>query len=255
MMQQFNDIIKLKNAPLKEVIFEIHWDLDVMPEQNMSVDTGFETAVLNFRNACQQDFKIVELLTPPMIPAVVFNNKVTHRFFKEKDRYPLYQLGPGVFTVNDNNKNYSWTEFRTLILSGINCLQSSYEKKIVISKIELRYIDSVSINTFGTVNKFEFLKHHLQVNPEPYPFVDGELDSINFTKKFIIDEEIMLNIMVATAFDIKSNDEVAIWHTFINNRKRIHESNLETWIDKAHEIASSTFKKMISKQLYGYFNN
>ena len=255
MMQQFNDIIKLKNAPLKEVIFEIHWDLDVMPEQNMSVDTGFETAVLNFRNVCQQDFKIVELLIPPLIPAVVFNNKVTHRFFKKKDSYPLYQLGPGVFTVNDNNKNYSWTEFRTLILSGIKCLQSSYEKKIVINKIELRYIDSVSINTFGTANKFEFLKNHLQVNPEPYPFVDGKLDSINFTKKFIINEEIILNIMVATAFDIKSNDEVAIWHTFINNRKRIHDSNLETWIDKAHEIASSTFQKMISKQLYGYFNN
>ncbi len=254
-MQPFNDIIQLKNAPLKEVIFEVHWDLDVVPEQSMSVDTGFETAVLNFRNACQQDFKIVELLTPPMIPAIVFNNKVTHRFFKEKGTYPLYQLGPGVFTVNDNNKNYSWEEFRRLILNGIKCLQSSYEKKIVISKTELRYIDSVSVNAFGPSNKFEFLKHHLQVNPEPYPFVNGELDSINFTKKFIIDEEIILNIMVATAFDINSKDEAAIWHTYINNRKRIHEANFEIWIDRAHEIASLTFKKMISKQLYEYFNN
>src|SRR5690606_27239299 len=109
----------LKKAPLKEVIFEIHWELDFIPQQEMFIDNGFEEAVINFRSACQQEFKEFQLLFPAALPFTLLNNKVTHRFYKEKGKHPLYQMGPGVFAVNDNNKHYSWEEFKKLILSGI----------------------------------------------------------------------------------------------------------------------------------------
>lgn len=117
------DGLLLNNAPLKEVIFELQWELDFVPQQKMYIDNGFEEAVMNFRNAKQEDFKYFRLLVPNIIPTTFFNNKVTHRFFREKDKHPLYQIGPGVIIVNDNNKNYSWNDLRNLILHGYRLLK------------------------------------------------------------------------------------------------------------------------------------
>jgi uncharacterized protein (TIGR04255 family) len=243
----------LSNAPLKEVIFELHWELDYIPEQKMQIDTGFEAAALNFNSSCQQGFKVVEMLKPSSIPSTAFIHEVTHRFYKEKGQYPLYQLGPGVFTVNDNNKNYKWDDFSKLILNGVNCLKNSYTKPLILSKIELRYIDAVPLNILGKTNKFDFLKKHLKVNAEGYEFVNGTLEDINFTKRFSVSNDSFLNMIIATAFENETKQEGVIWQTFINNKKRISWEELSSWIESAHEIASTTFKNMISDELYNHF--
>ena len=72
----------LKNAPLKEVVFELQWEVDFLIEQGIRNDSGFEQAVLKFTHACQQDFKDVVLLKPENIPPAAFIHRVTHRFFK-----------------------------------------------------------------------------------------------------------------------------------------------------------------------------
>jgi uncharacterized protein (TIGR04255 family) len=244
----------LNKAPLKEVIFELHWELDFIPQQNVYVDNGFEEAVMNFRNGCQNEFKEFQLLVPSMIPFTLLTNRVTHRFFREKNKYPLYQMGPGVFTVNDNNKNYSWDEFKKIVTDGIKCLKNSYKKELVISKIELKYIDAVNCTVLGNANKFDFLKENLHVNPESYSFVDGELVDINFTKKFSIDQDSFLNIMIATGRDKNTNEDAIIWHTFVNNKERITWDVLEKWIEKAHKQCSESFIKMLSPKLYEYFS-
>ncbi len=244
----------LPNAPLKEVLFEIHWDLEYISEEKILFDKGFEKAVLNFTNACQQDFKEVAILKPENIPPIAFINRVTHRFFKTKGEHPLYQLGPGVFTVNDNNKNYVWKDFIAMVDNGINCLRSSYEKELVPSKIQLRYIDGVSPYILGNDNKFEFLKEHLQINAETYPFVKGALNDIQFTKSFSIDDERTLNLIVSTGVDRDTKTDVVEWHTFISNKKRLSWEEMIEWAHKSHEICSSTFKNMVSNELYEYFS-
>ena len=244
----------LKNAPLKEVIFELHWELDFIPQQKIYVDNGFEEAIMNFRNSCQRDFKDFQLLVPASIPSIALNNQVTHRFFREKEKYPLYQMGPGVFTVNDNNKNYSWEEFKRLILSGMKCLKSSYTKELTPRTIELRYIDAVACGVFNDSDKFEFLKKYLNINAESYDFVDGELIDINFSKRFLVNKDSYLNITVATGKDKKSNEDIVIWHTVANNKERIPWSDLEEWINYAHSVCSDTFKKMVNHRLYEYFS-
>lgn len=244
----------LSNAPLKEVIFELHWELEFIPQQKVYVDNGFEEAVMNFRNSSLQEFKYFQLLVPNVIPITFLNNKVTHRFFREKDKHPVYQLGPGVFTVNDNNKNYSWDDFKKLILAGVNGLKASFNKELVISKLELRYIDAVSCSIFDNLNKFDFLRENLNVNAETYPFVKGELIDINFTKRFVVNKDSYLNITIATGKDKDSNEDLIIWHTSINNKERISWLALEEWIENAHSVCSDTFKKMISEKLHEYFS-
>lgn len=243
----------LKNAPLKEVIFELHWDLEYIPEERIQIDKGFEEAVMNFKSACQQGFKVVEILKPASIPPTAFINRVTHRFFKEKGRHPLYQFGPGVFTVNDNNKNYKWDDFNQMVLNGLSCLKNSYSSPLVLSKVELRYVDAISINVLGQNDKFEFLRNHLHVNAQGYEFVDGKLEDINFAKRFSIANDMYLNIMIATGVDRQTKQDSIMWHTYINSNRRITWEELPQWLDGAHKAASKTFKKMLSDELYKQF--
>lgn len=246
----------LKNAPLKEVIFELRWELDLIPQQQVFVDEGFDEAVMNFRNSTRNQFNEFERLAPAVIPLSLFNHKVTHRFYKEKSSmHPLYQLGPGIFTVNDNNKNYCWEDFKDLVLLGIQTLKSSYKKEIVPSKIELRYIDAVNWKIFGDTDKFIFLKNNLNINAETYSFVTGgQLIDINFSKRFLIDKDVYLNIVIATGRDKNLNEELVVSHTFINNKERISWNRVEEWLEQAHKICSDTFHKMVNPQLHEYFS-
>lgn len=244
----------LPKAPLKEVLFEIHWELEYISEEKISFDKGFEQAVLKFTNACQQDFKEVTILKPENIPSTAYVNRVTHRFFKTKGQHPLYQLGPGVFTVNDNNKNYVWKDFFDMVKNGISCLNSSYEKELIPSRVQLRYIDRVSPNIFGSSNTFDFLREHLKVNAETFSFIDRKLTNIQITNSFTIDDESSLNLFFSTGVDKETTEDVIEWHTFVSNKKRLTWEELNDWVEKAHDICSQTFKKMVSDELYQYFS-
>lgn len=253
-MSQQENVTVLKNPPLKEVIFELHWELEFIADQNIKIDSHFEEAVLKFSNSCQQGFKEIEILKPTSIPYTAFNHKITHRFFREKGQHPLYQLGPGVFTVNDNNKNYNWGEFEKLLKNGIGCIRNSYPKPLVLGKVELRYFDAVPITCLGDTDKFEFLKKHLKVNAEGWQFVEqGTLEDINFSKRFSIDESTYLIMTIATGFEQKTREDSIIWQTYVNNKRALTWDELPLWTEKAHRICSDTFKKMLSDDLLKYF--
>ena len=246
--------LKLNNAPLKEVLVEIHWDLDFSSDEKILLDKGFQQAALNFTNACQQEFKEVELLIPENLPPSAFIHRVTHRFFKVRNEHPLFQLGPGVFTINDNNKNYVWNEFRSMVLNGISCLKSSYSKDLVPSKIELRYVDRVSPYVLGDTDKFEFIKRHLSLNPDNEGLFADSLEAIKINRSYNMGNEKLLNLTLLTGFDKTTKTDIVEWHTFINNKKRLSWKDIPSWIEESHQICSDLFKKMISKELYEYFS-
>lgn len=239
---------RLNNAPLKEVIFELHWGLDFIPEQNAFIDIGFDEALFAFQSNC--DFKHVQSLNKSGERHL---NTVSHRFFKEKDNYPVYQMGPGVFTVNDNNKNYSWIDFKIMISEGIQCLRKSYEKEIFPEKIELRYIDAVETDILGHSDKFEFINQSMNITLNEFGFINKELLDINFSNRYHLDNTSYLNLLVATGVNNETSKDVVIWHTFINNNQIISWEKLDDWIEKAHNQTSSVFKKIVKPDLYDIF--
>jgi uncharacterized protein (TIGR04255 family) len=244
----------LSKAPLKEVLLEIHWDLDFNADEKILIDKGFDEAALNFTNACQQEFKEVELLKPSSIPPSAFIHRVTHRFFKIRNQHPLYQLGPGVFTINDNNKNYEWTEFRKMIENGISCLNASYEKELVPSKIELRYIDSVSPYCLNNESKFDFIEEHLGLIIDQKGIWAERLDKIDTVRRYNLDNTFELNLNLMTGVENHSKEDIVEWHTYVNNKKRLSWEEVLPWIENAHEICSDFFKGMVSAKLYEYFS-
>jgi hypothetical protein len=58
----------LVNAPLKEVIFVLNWELDFILQQNAFIDTGFDEALLSFTSNCQPEFNTFEILVPSGFP-------------------------------------------------------------------------------------------------------------------------------------------------------------------------------------------
>lgn len=244
----------LKNAPLKEVLLEIHWDLDFNSDEKILIDKGFDEAALNFTNACQQDFKEVELLKPSNIPPSAYIHRVTHRFYKIRNQHPLYQLGPGVFTINDNNKNYVWSDFRQMIEKGISCLKASYQKELVPLRIELRFIDSVSPFCLQNSTKFDFIQEHLSINTDREGLWADKLDNIDIVRRYNISDSMQLNLNIMTGIENNSKEDVVEWHTFVSNKKRLSWEEILPWIDGAHKICSDFFKEMISSKLYEYFS-
>ena len=244
----------LKNAPLKEVIFELHWKLDLDPQTKNLIDVGFDEAVLKFKTAAEQaGYQYAEVIYSGL-PSAVLANRVTHRFRMQQGGYPVYQFGPGVFTINNNDRNYSWQEFQQMIHAGLDWLRLSYTKTLVPSKIELRYIDAIDWAIFGDDNKFNFLREQLNVNAESWPFVAGELVDINFSKRFLMRDDAYLTITLATGRDEATDEDLVVWHTFINNKQNISWEGLREWTEAAHADCSETFKKMVSLKLYDYFN-
>ena len=141
-----------------------------------------------------------------------------------------------------------------LIFDRIQYLKNSYSKELVISSIELRYIDAVNCTVLGNADKFEFLRKHLNVNAESYKFVEGELIDINFAKRFIVGEDVYLAITVATGKNNQTSEELVIWHTTVSNKDRITWNKLEEWLENGHSICSRTFKNMVNDQLYEHFS-
>lgn len=247
---------KLSNAPLQEVILDIKWNLDFDTESNLYIDKEFAEAVLKFSTLVnQKGFTNFEILRPEILPNIAFNYKPIYRFRQPNSSFPLYQLGPGIFSINSNNEHYTWEVYYELILQGIQYLQASYSKPLVIKSIELRYIDKVAINILGDTDKFEFLEKHLNVKAEKYSFTEGSLEGINFIKKFKLDDTTFLNIDIATGYDIESKQEGVTWHTVVYSNENILWQDFNSWLNNAHQIASDTFKKMINKPLYEQFSN
>ena len=58
----------------------------------------------------QKDYPVHEQLPTASLPDDMVGQVVQHRFRVAKDDWPLVQVGPGVFTVNDT-QHYTWTDF------------------------------------------------------------------------------------------------------------------------------------------------
>ena len=99
---------KLPNAPLQEAVFELRWTLDVSTDDQQEIDAGYELAHGKFQAAAEADFPVYRRLFPASIPPALLNYKVVHQFWREDQQFPVLQLGPGVFTVNDTDQNYDF---------------------------------------------------------------------------------------------------------------------------------------------------
>lgn len=243
----------LPQAPLKEVMLELHWKLDFIESESIYVDKGFERALLVFAKECSQEFDNVVLLKPDVIPYIASNFQVTHRFHQGENDHPVFQIGPGVFTVNDSNKNYSWVDFFELCIRGISFLRSSFDKDLIISDIHLRYLDRVDPTILGSTDSIDFVKKHLNVSIDLPDFLAGNNEDIEWKTSKRLNKHDVSSLFLRLFSDTVSEKKQVEWLTSYSGESILWE-DIHEWLSQAHENCSETFKNMISSKLYEYFS-
>lgn len=119
-------------------------------------------------------------LVPDFIPLESSPYAIRTQFRKEKEQWPLVQVGPGILTVNDTEL-YVWEDFQERIIYVLKCLFESFSKlskKIQIESLILRYIDAFDFD-YNSSDVYEFMqkKLKLQITLTPKLFAPNLIDS------------------------------------------------------------------------------
>jgi uncharacterized protein (TIGR04255 family) len=154
-----------ENPPLVEVIAEIRWKLQpIQSLPNAAIDPHFSTLVSELTSVLDAEaYRVIESLVPAEVPIELVANRVVKRFRRGADLWPVFQVGPGVFTVNVVPPYNGWREFREILSYGVDLLFKSYplpEKYLSLREVSLKYIDAFSAK-HGYNDLLSFLRDYV----------------------------------------------------------------------------------------------
>ncbi len=237
---------KLPKAPLIEVIFEIRWAVSGQKElQEVQYLYGDLYPLLKenypFRETIQN------------LPVELFINVPTHRFRTAPNDYPLVQVGPGIVTVNTVDSKYFWSEFEDLILEVVEKLNTVYAfKESHNVRLILQYIDLLRFD-FEDGDILTYLKENLGISITQ-GFYHGNSISKNLVLGLNYENELgSLNVNINRGKDAKGGDGIAIQTNLTSGIVKFETSVIKTWVEKAHELCSNSFKEMTKGKLYESF--
>jgi uncharacterized protein (TIGR04255 family) len=252
--------IELKNKPLVEAIFEIRWALQ-QKAPGMALDPHYRLLLGRLYDKLQTQYPEHEQLETANIPDEMAGHVVQHRFRAGPNDWPLVQLGPGVFTVNDTHK-YKWADFRARVVDGRAKLYDAYPKpeELRVENLTLRYIDAVELD-YQASSVFDFLQDKLKVSillpkdlfqgtgvqPVPQHFLSHQMYRST-------EPPGVIQLRFATGQ--QSGKAALIWETAFQSASEdlpTMPGGCEAWLDQAHTLVNDWFFKMIEGDLYRRF--
>lgn len=245
--------VKLKQAPLKEVIFEVKWQL-YTDERGVVYDPGFDYAVGIFASILKDSFPVHKRITPAGNNQEEYAiNRPTFQFWKGELEWPVIQLGPGILSVNSTDVDYIWeTTYRTTIQLAMNTLYSSYYKNIIFNNISLQYIDAVDIDDNYSFS--EFASVNLQTDLINKYDIPGRLKGMHIDQVFELEDKSNLRLSIQSGVNNNNFKPAMIWVTGIENSNTIPPESVIEWLDMAHGCASALFVNMLNPDFYASFN-
>lgn len=246
MTETVNHIAKLPNSPLQEVIFELRWHLDY-ESNGIKFDSGFELAQGIFARLIEEKgFKIRKRL---LADAIQLPGVPVHQFWKDDNTWPVIQLGQGILTVNDTEKNYHWVDtFYPLIKEALTILLEAYKEPPSFTKIVLKYIDAVEINE----PVLNFVNSNFKINISTNFEHDGELNDISYGCGFKLKDDSIHNLVINSAISSRGS-KALIWQSIVQLENSFNADQVLTWLDDKHTLLSKQFKQTITREFYEKF--
>jgi uncharacterized protein (TIGR04255 family) len=242
---------KLNKAPLKEVVFELFWDLKPLPNNTNMIlgDPQFELALGVFASkVAEKGFVKAKALNNTNVK---INYKAAYQFWVSEMKWPVIQIGPGIMTVNDVATSYQWkSSFLPNIKMACEAVTQSYAGGMTPLSIRLQYINSKTF-TKGE-DPMEFVESQLMSNVQS-PIKKGKRINLNIVQQFEQDDKSILNVIIKTNKTNANEEQELVWSIGV-------EKALGTGVDifqvleSAHSLASSTFVEMINPDLYATYN-
>ena len=264
--------LKLPNAPLAEVIFELRWALPGDPTVPIQIrqDPGYVLLTEGFTAlARKRGFRSRRAMSADS-SALIAGHSVGFRFFPvEEAPYPIWQIGPGIFACNES-VNYEWPMYRQLCLKGIETLYSTYPRISHFSlepvHLELRYVDVFTEDMLGHNDILQFLRQNTKLGFQLKEFsANGRLASRTegralFAQKTKADTNTDFSYEVAGGSSSGKPSMIVISKVTTRKDKiaapvasSSREKFYAKWLDDAHEITSQFFKDFVSDQLMRKF--
>lgn len=238
---------KLPKAPLVEVIFEIKWTIEGS-KQNQEAQYLHGDLYQLLRSK----YPFREIVNPHLPVELVLMNIPTHRFRTAPADYPLVQVGPGIVTVNTVDAKYFWDEYEDRIIEMITHLKAVYEFKTHHNvHLVLQFIDLLPFD-FQRSQVVDFLEEFLHISIKQQFYTSSKPRNVAMALSFPT-EVGNLSVNIGRGKDVKGNDGISV-QTVLNSGVIAPELDfIKTWLNQAHEICSSSFKKMTKGNLYDSF--
>lgn len=255
---------ELKNKPLVEAILEVRWRLQQPTNEQLPAqlilparDPHYRLLLGRLFDRIQKEYPFHEELPTASLPDDMLAHVVQHRFRSAKDDWPLIQVGPGVFTVNDTHR-YTWSDFQKRSKEAVARLYDAHPAvaDFRVESLMLRYIDAVEYN-YKDEDAFRFLGDKLKVGislPETL-FQDTGVErrphSFFWQATFRCSRPAG-RLSVSFATGQKEGKPAILWETTVQSVGEDLPSmpdGFPAWVDAAHEITNDWFFKLIEGEL------
>ena len=241
---------KLNNAPLKEAIFELFWNIPID-------NTGFPRDP-NFENFAEEfKFSIKDLgftLHKEFQNQLNLNiyPSVKHQYWKGELKWPVVQLGPGLFSFNDVAETYEWdSNYYPILVKSLDCLFKSSREKLKIQKVSLKYINSFDLDS---ENDFlSFISDGLNTAISNNFMINGKFKGMNIFQSFELSDKTITSISIQTVTNNINQKPAIVWMIFAEKFGDIKPEDFSDWLKFAHANVSSIFYNMLSEKSYASF--
>lgn len=253
----------LSQAPLIEAIFELRWG-EYRPSNTegsiQATTLGFSDDDLNiyqgqFRSiAVNEGFGYIERVNDMPVNQAPY--LVGYRYRKKEGTWPCFQTGLGIFTVNQINDGYEWSEFYETIKQGLRLFENGHPKGLAGLPgltVDMKYQDAFRFNRDET--PLDFLKEKMNLDFQvPEKFINddhliGDIQntSLGFSVRSA-NPEGELNIALQTG---KVNGEPGyVMNTIVRSKPYADEltqnyESIISWCDRAHNLQKHAFESLI----------
>jgi len=256
------EIPLLLHPPLIETIFEIRWELDADEQTGRMRDPSYPMMYGRLYEHLKKDFPVIEDLpsmqahpeTTPFIPR--------HRLRKEKNGYPLVQVGPGIITLNFS-KGYSWSNFKAMALRLIEAVSDLYPmetRPLNFIKSEIRYVNGIRLD-LARENPLAFLADKLHMKVEMSPefneqnILSDRPNALALNLAYAL-EKPMANLAISANLGQYEGKPAFIQQTLIHSFGELAPSDpsgFSLWLDEAHGVAENCFQIFCKGELMEKF--
>ena len=241
---------KLPKAPLIEVIFELTWPINNEKEQEK-----FQFLLGDIYSKLKSEYpNRLRLVQPPNveIPLEILVNKPVYRF-RKNETYPLYQIGPGLLSVNTVDFYYFWDQFEVEVIRITKILKESYDfEDNTLLNMALKYIDFFEFDFKN--DAFTFLSNYLHLDIKHNIRSDKKRNPIFFTFATGYDDEVGLFNVIINRGGYNSKEGFIIETNVSTKIMSSDFDTLQEWLGHAHTFLSKKFKEMTEGEMYNSFN-